>query len=286
MINSKTVDRLVGSGKLPPAVGTIITDHLSEPLMMLPSMIATTVRGYLLDAKLTSGESIDDSYASVPMTYYREINTAVLYINGAMSNKTQRVPCAKTPASYERIRTQIDRARADGMTKLVGVFQTGGGSASGMFALSRYIKSLDEEMSLTAVIDDYAYSAGMGLASAFTRIFATETSGGGSIGVVLAHQHEKKSKIATEFITFGEKKVDGNSTEPLSESARADLQKEVDRLGMMFVDLIHDNMGLSKKEIIDLQAGTIHGEELIEKGLATDMGTLDDVINLIYEGEI
>ena len=282
---SDLLNRLIVSNKA-GSIGSVLQAELCKPLLIHPPMVESYVRGFLLDSKafLQAQESIDDIKMDTGMDvrYMPEINTGVIYINGAMSNHIQTDFCGYTPSSYDGIREGIELLESRGMEHLIGMFETGGGVASGMFKLARELKSIPYKT--TAVIDDYAYSAGMGLASAFDDIRITETTGMGSIGVVVQHQYITDDKVSTEYIHYGSKKVDGNPYSELSNSAREDMQAEVNRLGDMFVQLISENLGLEKSAVKAMEAGTYHGENIIKAGLAHQFGDFQSVIDDIYRG--
>ena len=82
--------------------------------------------------------------------------------------------------------------------------------------------------------NENALSAAYAIASAADRLYVTRTGEVGSIGVVAVHVDESgadaKAGLAWTFVFAGERKVDGNAHEPLSERASATIQADVDRL--------------------------------------------------------
>lgn len=283
MINlEKLLSRVMSNGSLDTGVYTAISSALTQPMMMNPTMIDSTIKTMLISAKAT--EDVQQT-ESVPAAYYNEIKTGVLDISGAMTAREISVPCAKSPASYEAIKATMSAMIDSGAEFVVARFNSGGGMASQMMDLSRWVKSQREHVRLIAVIDDNAYSAAYGIASAFDTIYVSETSGAGSVGVVLRHASSSDENETVTYITAGDKKADGNGDEPLSESAKTDLQAEVDRLYGLFTATVADNLGINLEDVIATQAGTLHGKDIITRGFAHKMGGFQDVINLIYTGE-
>jgi ClpP class serine protease len=90
-----------------------------------------------------------------------------------------------------------------------------------------------------AVADDFAFSAAYALTSAADRIFVTRMGAVGSVGVVVLHTEDSKFNDEQGFkytyIVKGDRKVDGNPHEPLSERAEKDIQSEIDRQYDQFV---------------------------------------------------
>ena len=261
----------------------LVNSVKNQPLMVAPNMIDSYLRDALIVPKMA--ETINGSHSSVPAFIYKEINTGVLDVSGGMTARKVNVPCAKSPASYESIKAAMSAMLAQDVDFIVARFNSGGGVASQMTILSRWIKTQRPNVRLIACIDDHAYSAAYGIASAFDTIYVTETSGAGSIGVVLRTENEVETEGKVEYIYAGKKKVDGAMDLPLSKSARADYQLEVDRLYGLFTELVSDNLGISLETIVNTQAGTFHGEGIIDAGLAHKNGTFENVIDNIYSGE-
>ena len=96
-----------------------------------------------------------------------------------------------------------------------------------------------------------ALSAAYAIASAADRLYVTRTGEVGSIGVVAVHVDESgadaKAGLAWTFVFAGERKVDGNAHEPLSERARTTIQADVDRLYAEFCSLVASNRGISSE---------------------------------------
>ena len=184
MTIEKLINKLVSTHKLNSNIGELILTETSKPMLIIPQLVDSYIHGFLLDSTMAK-TTISGDYSPVPAYYLPEIKTGVLEINGAMTARDTEVPCMKSPASYESIKASMSSLIDSGAGIIVARFNSGGGVASQMFDLSRWIAEQRDVVNLIAVIDDHAYSAAYGLASAFESIYATDTSGAGSIGVVL-----------------------------------------------------------------------------------------------------
>jgi ClpP class serine protease len=73
----------------------------------------------------------------------------------------------------------------------------------------------------------------------------------------------------------GDRKIDANGHEPLSERARATIQVDVNRLYAELCGLIAANRGLTNEAVRGTNAAVYRGELAIRAGLADRVGTLD-----------
>jgi ClpP class serine protease len=156
-----------------------------------------------------------------------------------------------------------------------------GGEVGGLFDLVERIAAIKSAGAkpLWAVANETALSAAYAVASAADRIYVTRTGEIGSIGVVAVHIDESradaKDGLVWSFIFAGDRKVDGNAHEPLSERARSTIQADVDRLYSEFCTLVAANRGLSQSLVQSTEAAIYRGELSVRAGLADRVGTLD-----------
>lgn len=109
------------------------------------------------------------------------------------------------------------------------------------------------------------YSAAYWAASASDQITAARESGVGSIGAVVTHcdfsgAFAKDGIVITPF-KFGKRKTDGSWMEPLSETASASLQAEIDQCGRWFVsDVLEGRANLTEEAVLATEAGCYFGD--------------------------
>jgi ClpP class serine protease len=156
-----------------------------------------------------------------------------------------------------------------------------GGEIGGLFDLVEQIRAMKatDEKPLWAVANESALSAAYAIASAADRVYVTRTGEVGSIGVVAVHIDESgadaKAGLAWTFVFAGERKVDGNGHEPLSERARTAIQADVDHIYAEFCALVAANRRLTSEAVRRSNAAIYRGELAIRAGLADRIGTLD-----------
>lgn len=207
---------------------------------------------------------------------------AVIPIQGTLLKKESFMSAWSGSSSYEQIQRQVAGAVDDaGVRAILLDIDSPGGETTGCFELADYIYSVRGVKPVYAAANDIALSAAYSIASSANRVFVTRTGAVGSIGVYALHvdQSELDKDLGAKytFIHAGEKKVDGNPHEPLSESARSDIQAEVDREYGIFVETVARNRKASQKSIIATQAGLLWAENAVPL-LADEVGTIDNAM--------
>ena len=185
-------------------------------------------------------------------------------------------------SAYDVIGAAFDMLLADaGVTQIVLLIDSPGGTVTGCFELADKIYAARGQKPITAVASDSAYSAAYAIASAADRIVIPRSGGLGSIGVRCQHVDISRALDRIGYtvttIVSGSKKADFDSTAPLSDSARSEMQDEVNRLADIFVETVARNRGLDADAVRGLQAGCLFGPSAIAAGLGDAIGTLESV---------
>jgi ClpP class serine protease len=92
---------------------------------------------------------------------------------------------------------------------------------------------------------------------------------------------DKKEGIKYTTIFAGDRKNDLSPHEPLSEEAVSDLQKEVDRLYKMFIDLVARNRNISTAQVKATQAAMYFGADSVSLGLADENANFNRCLSII-----
>jgi signal peptide peptidase SppA len=214
---------------------------------------------------------------------YRIDRIAVIPVTGSLVNRALGVEAISGLTSYGEIRRNLDSALAD--TNVDGIvldIDSPGGEAGGAFDLADHIFSIRKNKPIWAVANDQAFSAAYTIASSCERIFVTRTAGVGSIGVIALHvdQSQKDAQDGYRYtpVYAGQHKNDFNPHAPLSPSAQAALQSEVDRLQNLFVATVARNRSLSEDAVGATEAGLFFGDNALTVRLADAVGTLNDAV--------
>ena len=180
--------------------------------------------------------------------------------------------------SYDAIERMFDAALADkDVATVLFEIDSPGGEVAGAFDLAEKIYRARGQKRIVASVSELAASAGYLLASAASEISTTATGYVGSIGVVTAHADYsgalEQAGIAVTFIYAGDKKVDGNPYQPLSERAQKEISADIKSLYGLFVDTVARNRGLSAKAVQATEAGMYLGRAGVDAGLADRVNT-------------
>jgi signal peptide peptidase SppA len=204
----------------------------------------------------------------------------VIPIHGSLVKRSLGMEAASGLTSYGEIAAMLDAALAD--PQVSGILldiDSPGGEASGSFELARRVREAAAIKPVWAVANDAAYSAAYAIAASAQRLFVTETGGVGSIGVIALHvdQSVKDAKDGYRFtaITAGAHKNDYSPHEPLSDSAKTELQGEVDRLYAIFSEHVAAMRGLELDAVRATEAGLYFGGNAVNQGLADGVQTLE-----------
>lgn len=244
-------------------------------LEVILSVLAPRLAGKTVEATAAHGEP-------APLSSVTVERIAVVSVIGTLVSRSSYLDAASGLASYADIGDAVGEAMADPSVRGVILdVDSSGGEVGGLFDLVEQIGAIKAAVQkpLWAVANEGALSAAYAIASTADRLYVTRTGEVGSIGVVAVHVDEsgadEQAGLAWSFIFAGERKVDGNAHEPLTERARTTIQADVDRLYAEFCALVAANRGISSEAARRTDAVIYRGELAVRAGLADRVGTLD-----------
>ena len=206
---------------------------------------------------------------------------AVIEISGVLIHRGGWIGQSSGQTSYEGIAAQIEAAARDPSVRAVALeIDSFGGEVAGVFDLADQIRALRRNKPVWAFVAEHAFSAGYALASQADRILLPRTGALGSIGVVVLHadlsRQLDQDGVRVTLIHSGHHKVDGNPYEPLPESVRDDIQREIDVLRFLFAETVAAGRAgrLTQDATLATEAATYRGTDAVAAGLA------DEVIDL------
>lgn len=261
--------------------------HLTSRVFGTPLLIARAKLEVILGVlapRFAGGalEPLDPETDPPPLTSVTVEKIAVVSVIGTLVSRSGYLDAASGLQAYGDIADAIGAAMDDASVRGVILdVDSPGGEVGGLFDLVEQIQAIRSASSkpLWAVANESALSAAYAIASAADRLYVTRTGEVGSIGVVAVHVDESgadaKAGLSWTFVFAGDRKVDGNAHEPLSERARATIQADVDRLYAEFCALVAANRGLSAEAVRGTEAAIYRGTLAVRAGLADRLGTLD-----------
>ncbi len=212
-------------------------------------------------------------------------SVAVIPVYGVICHRADLFSDYSGGTSTEKLSQQINQAIADPNVKAIVMdFDTPGGSTDGVEELAGEIYAARKKKSITAVSNCLCASAGYYLASQCSEVVVSPSSMTGSIGVYLEHDDYSgaldQAGVKVTFISFGENKTEGNSAQPLSDSAFQHYQEMVDTFGAMFEKAVARGRGVTQDEVHKKfgQGRVWDAKQAVKLGLADRVGTLDDVL--------
>lgn len=212
---------------------------------------------------------------------------AIISVNGILATRrgTITAECSEM-ISYEYLASQLQAALDnENVEEIVFDMNSHGGAALGAFEFADRIFEARGQKPMTAIINFSAYSAGYLIPAACDKVLISKTGGAGSIGVIAEHAEYSKAiedagwKFTPVF--RGAHKNDLTPHEPITDQGLKVLQESVDEYYEMFVDSVARYRGMSTASVIETEAATYRGKKAIKAGLADELMTPQDAINVI-----
>jgi signal peptide peptidase SppA len=213
-------------------------------------------------------------------------NVAVIPVRGVVTpRRMEFYEQYGLTTSVDTIRAQLSAARgAEGVAKILMVYDTPGGGTFGVDELAAEIAAAAAEKPVTAHVEYMAASAGYWLAAQASQIVASPSALVGSIGVYMTHVDDtgwrEQMGVAVEYISAGRDKLLG-AHGPLTDGAREYLQGLVDQTYADFVGAVARGRGVSKSVAAGDQFGAgrvVTPRDALAAGMIDRVATLQDTI--------
>ena len=183
----------------------------------------------------------------------------------------------------EQIREYRDDARVRGY---VVEINSPGGVVGPSQSIYRELKRLrDEGIPVVASIGAVGASGGYMVALGADSILVLPGTLTGSIGVVMelpnAAELMDKVGVSVEVVKSSEHKDLGSPFRPLGEGDRALLDSLVQDVYRQFVDVVVEERGLTREEVLAVADGrVISGQQAVARGLVDGIGNLTDALGV------
>lgn len=187
--------------------------------------------------------------------------------------------------STEAFKDLFNAALADEMVQAIVLdIDSPGGTSAGVDELAAHIFKSRGAKKILGVSNSDCCSAAYWIGSASDQLYSTTGGRTGSIGVYIEHWNEAKMLeglgLEHTFIQRGDRKTDGNPYEPLSETAREELQGAVDDTYKRFVGSVARHRGVNAKKVESSygQGRTFAAGEALDAGVIDGILTLEQVV--------
>jgi len=253
-----------------------------EKLHAIMGFLDARIRGLALDADTVEKLAASNRNGSQPVV---NRSVAVMPIYGTIANRVGLLDEASGGISSKEIGRAFDALVADeSVGAIVMDIDSPGGDYAGTPELADKIFAARGTKPIVAVADSLAASALYWIGSAADEFVVTPSGDVGSVGVVAVHtdwsEFNADEGIKPTYITYGENKAEFNPDAPLGDSAREELQRQVNLAGETFVKAVARNRGTTAAKVkSDFGQGrTYPAREAVERGMADRVATLEDTI--------
>ncbi|ACV29722.1 Protease 4 [Anaerococcus prevotii] len=180
---------------------------------------------------------------------------------------------------------ELKNAKEDPLVKGVILnVNSPGGSVYASERIANQIKALKEaEKPVYTVMGEMAASGGYYISALTDRIYASNETWTGSIGVIIQSYSLQglfeKYGIKEQNITTGKMKDAGSQGRDMSKEEKEYFQGLVDSAFDRFVKIVAEGRGLSEREVRKLADGRVYdGSQALANGLVDKIGDLDSAI--------
>jgi signal peptide peptidase SppA len=209
----------------------------------------------------------------------------VVPINGFISHRATLWSALGLESSSETIGIWVDALMNNpSVGAIVFDVDSPGGTATGLTGISDKIYEYRGKKPMVAVVNDLMASAAYFIGSAADEIVADPDSVTGSIGTLYVHEDWSKylenRGVDVTFISAGKYKTEGNFYEPLTETAKEEIQSMVNLYYETFVSAVARNRNVSVSTVkSDFGQGRImRAVQAKNAGLVDRIATLEQVI--------
>lgn len=210
---------------------------------------------------------------------------AVVPIYGVIAQRTNVLSAISGGTSTQILGETISAYVADrSVTGIVLDIDSPGGSVFGVTELANRILGMRGTKPIVAMVNSLAASAAYWIASAADEIAITPGGLAGSIGVVGVHVDNSKAEEIqgrkTTLISAGKYKTDGSDLEPLTETARAEMQARVDSYYDRFVADVARGRGVAETRVRNGfgEGRVVTSSDALKLGMADRVATIEQVI--------
>jgi signal peptide peptidase SppA len=227
----------------------------------------------------------------IPQDYLlqKQGSVGIVSIKGPLINSDNPIFALFGVSTYPAIRRAMIAAAKDSDIKQIMLdVDSGGGAVSGVADTADLIATINDKVKpVVTFAGGTMASAAYWLGVSGGQRFATKTSEVGSIGVLTVHVDRSKQLeqdgIKATVIRSGKFKALENPFEPLTDAARAEIQRRVDAAYQVFGDHVAEKLGMSFKDM-DRKVGqgrVFFGVEAKDVGLVGDIASFDAVFSKI-----
>jgi len=212
-------------------------------------------------------------------------NLGFIDIQGSLSNNSW------LDTTYTDIRNALVAAANDpAVEHIVLNMDSPGGAVSGLFDVAQLVRYVNDNVKpVVAHTSGKMTSAAYAIGAAAGKVYASASASLGSVGVVGVHfdmsKYYEQEGIVPTVLYAGEEKTAGNPYEPLSDKAKAVLQKQMDSSYQIFIDHVAEMRNRPQDEVKrNMAEGRVFtGQEAMNYGLIDGVMSLDNLVHKLIQ---
>lgn len=250
------------------SLGAHLRGQLPNHLPGLPNIVDFKV-------SRTSPEVLESIATAAPAPGQpRPSPVAVISVHGIIGKHLSSLETMCGGCDLDEVEEDLRAAMADPNTKAILLdINSPGGTVTGVPELAAKIAEWNQQKRIYAFCDSLCASAAYWLASSCEAIAITLTADVGSIGVYMALVDDsewwQKEGYKLVLVKAGEHKADGISGQPVSDSAIARWQGEVDAIYQMFTSAVTTGRAGVPNDV--MQGQTLMGQAAVAALLADEI---------------
>jgi signal peptide peptidase SppA len=218
--------------------------------------------------------------------FLRVGDVAVIPVKGPLVNSDSAFLAFFGITTYPSIRRAMVAAATDpSIHKILLDVNSGGGSVSGVVDTAKLISRIHDKVKPVVAFSDGAMaSAAYWLGCSAGQVFCSSTAVVGSIGVIMTHVEQtarmEKDGFKPTVIRAGKFKALANPLEVLTDSARSQVQAQLDEVYKVFVTHVADARGVSYEAADKFSQGREYvGAQAVEAGLVEGIAAFDELLS-------
>lgn len=272
-----------------------VLEHFTEPWAMQPEklelLLGVVLRhdaGVRLSAEeIRAAVGARETAAAGPVT---QGLIGILPLQGSIFPRANMITDSSGGTSLQRFMSQFRAMMAEPNVKAILIdVDSPGGAVAGVTEAANEIMAARGQKLIVAQSNHMAGSAAYMIAAAADEVVASPSSLLGSIGVFVSHlDRSKANELAGEkvsYITSVEGKVDGNENEPLSDEARAKLQRRVDEQYAVLAKDVARGRSVPVSTVRSTWKADVYtAAEAVRLGLADRVATIEETLRRLGSG--
>ena len=218
-------------------------------------------------------------------------NVGVISVKGPLTNSDSFWNRLFGITSYNDIRAAVIAAASDpSINSILLDIDSGGGAVNGVLDIGALIRMVNDRVKpVVSFSDGTMASAAYWLGMSAGEVNVSRTAVAGSIGVITTHMERSKmlkdDGINVTVMRSGKYKALANPYEPLTEEAKADIQRKLDATYSVFTEQVALNRNRSLAYVEDhmAQGREFIGEDAVKAGLADKVASFDALLSALQE---